>query len=256
MASDFERLTYTTYASHRCEAHTSTGKLASVLAEPTATPGHVQKALIVRELEMGPGTLSAHAIGRLLNITESLGIVDIGNRILHHEPTYSASEKQIFLPSNVLVQKTLSLKCGDSYVLMTGVGNWTITKRQKAHLLKDGTLPPSARDSFTINPPSLDVASVLQMAPGMVSPFLKPGTDPCIERIIIIEPDISINHTQFAISLSLFESFVLPTRHFVEVTSLYLLLAFPQIRQCLGRRYHVAEAIAQDKPMKKALGKR
>lgn len=234
MASDFEKSTYPTYASHRCEEHTSTGRLASVLAEQTAIPAQVQKALVARELEMGPGTLSAHAIGQLLNITESLGIIDIGNRILHHEPTYSASDKQIFLPGKVLVQKTLSIKCGDEYVLMTGVGNWTISKKQKVHLLKNGTLPPSARASFTINPPSLDVASVLKMAPGMVSPFLKPGTDPCIERIIILKPEISINDTQFAISLSLFESLVLPTSHFVNIISMYLHSAFPKIRQCLG----------------------
>lgn len=225
-----EMLAYHAFAARRHDTHTAPGRLAALLGTPPSDHWNTREKLDRRENDMGAGTMAAESIALLMRIASAHGVGDLATRIHHHEPTYSASAKQCHMPSGVLVQKTLSLKCGNAYQLATGVGPWHISRQARRVLVAQGTLPSSANSGFTINPASFDVASELLLAPGMVSPFLKPGLVSRLERVVILEP-VDIIEAQFAVSLSLFESLVLPVRHFVGIVSDYLSAAFPHLPQ-------------------------
>lgn len=234
-----EMLAYHAFAARRHDAHTAPGTLAALLGTPHSEQRNAREKLDRRETDMGAGTVAAEAIALLMRIASAHGVGDLAARVHHHEPTYSASAKQSHMPGDVLVQKTLSLKCGSAYLLATGVGAWHISRAaQRAFAARD-CLPASANGSFTINPTSFDVASELGLAPGMVSPFLKPGIASRLERVVILEP-VDIDATQFAVSLSLFESLVLPVTHFVGIISDYLSAALPHLPQRIARLPPVA----------------
>lgn len=234
LVNSAEMLAYNVFAARRHDTHTAPGKLAALLGTPPSEHCSAREKLDRRESDMGAGTMAAEAIGLLMRIASAHGVCDPVARIHHHEPTYSASAKQCHMPSGVLVQKTLSLKCGSDYLLATGVGAWHISRQAQRVLVAQGCLPSSAGNSFTINPASFDVASELLLAPGMVSPFLKPGLASRLERVIILEP-VDLDEAQFAVSLSLFESLVLPARHFVGIVSDYLSAALPHLPRRIAR---------------------
>lgn len=234
LVDNAEMLAYQSFAARRHDKHTAPGILAALLGTRPFEHQNTRERLDRRETDMGAGTMAAEAIELLMRVAGEHGIRDLAVRIHHHEPTYSASAKQFHLPKGVLVQKTLSLKCGNAYQLATGVGPWHISRQIRRSFVARDVLPSSANNSFTINPASFDVASELLLAPGMVSPFLKPRLVSRLERVVILEP-VDLDDAQFAVSLSLLESLVLPVRHFVGIVSDYLSAALPHLPLRIAR---------------------
>jgi len=67
------------------------------------------QALVLRERLLGPATLSSASLRLLYDICSQF-IDDLPERIYWHAPTLSASETQAVLPTQVLVQKTVSVE--------------------------------------------------------------------------------------------------------------------------------------------------
>lgn len=78
-------------------------------------------ALTQRELVLGVATLSGASL-RLLYHLASPYVKDLPERIYWHAPTHSAAETQAVLPSQVLVQKTVSVEMAGRLLLWTSVG--------------------------------------------------------------------------------------------------------------------------------------
>jgi len=127
-----------------------------------------------------------------------------------HRATLSAAETQAVLPTNCLVQKTITDKVADQLVMWTGVGDFRISHSLYKMVNKIIEVPMSAE--HTLNPSTVDAVQFYGMQPGMVSPFLIPGT-PAMQRVAAIfvldwskyDPALSV-----AISLSLHTSLIVP----------------------------------------------
>lgn len=170
-----------------------------------------------RKAHLGEGAVSDAVICELCAIAEKLGVTGIAKRVLTHAPSFSAAEKQRILPITVHVQKTISMKIGNEYVLCTGVGDWAVDKSIKKFIAKQLALPSSAARNVIINPPTIDPAVHLGIWPGMVSPFLDVVLPHNLKSIIVIQPPDRIMDDDFSISLSLYESLILPVLHFTTV---------------------------------------
>jgi hypothetical protein len=154
-----------------------------------------------------------------------------------HEATRSAAQTQAVLPPGVLVQKTVSVAFGDrshTGVLWTGVGDFQISK--EAVLLVAGQLGLSRRAArnATINPAWLDPVAAFGMQAGMVSPFLpppSPGQQAFPISALVVEswPTVWEKTMHVAISLSLYESLILPLRTLRPLLRAYYALAHPAI---------------------------
>ena len=153
-------------------------------------------------------------------------------RLLRHGSAHSAAEMQALLPPGVLVHKTISFTLADTIVLCTGVGTQCLTRRHlrtiAAALVRHG---PNVKQ-WTINPAPGSSVKKLAMHPELVSPFLHPSRHAGLAALALLpwsdrweghEPEV-------AISLSLWESLVLPLRCLYPLIRSYAKRAYPTVR--------------------------
>jgi len=153
-------------------------------------------------------------------------------RLLRHRPAHSAAEVQALLPPGVLVHKTISFTLANTIVLCTGVGTQCLTRRHlrtiAAALVRQG---PNVKQ-WTINPAPGCSVKKLAMHPGLVSPFLHPSRHAGLAALALLpwsdrweghEPEV-------AISLSLWESLVLPLRCLYPLIRIYAKQAYPAVQ--------------------------
>jgi len=153
-------------------------------------------------------------------------------RLLRHRPAHSAAEVQALLPPGVLVHKTISFTLANTIVLCTGVGTQCLTRRHlrtiAAALVRQG---PNVKQR-TINPAPGSSVKKLAMHPGLVSPFLHPSRHAGLAALALLpwsdrweghEPEV-------AISLSLWESLVLPLRCLYPLIRSYAKQAYPAVQ--------------------------
>jgi len=167
----------------------------------------------------GKGSLSGGVIHELCVIAEELGVTGLAHRVLTHSPSFSAASKQQILPSTVHVQKTISMQIGDEYTLCTGVGDWSVDRNLKKFIVKHMALSSSAMHSIIINPPTIDPIKHLGVWPGMVSPFLDTTLPANLRTLIILQPSTEVLEQDFGVSISLYESLILPVRYFTAIVS-------------------------------------
>jgi hypothetical protein len=185
--------------------------------------------------------MSAHAICRLPSTTQTLlwHVLD-GEpvEVLRHQATLSAAQTQSVLPPGVLVQKTVTVAFGDrnhTCVLWTGVGDFQISK--EAVLLVAGQLGLSRRAArhATINPSWLDPVAAFGMQAGMVSPFLPPQScseaqsTPIAALVVQQWPGAWEADKAVAISLSLYESLLIPLRSLRPLLRTYYAWGYPSL---------------------------
>lgn len=154
-----------------------------------------------------------------------------------HEATRSAAQTQTVLPPGVLVQKTVSVAFGDrshTGVLWTGVGDFQISKGSVLLVAERLGLSRRAARNATINPAWLDPVAAFGMQAGMVSPFLpppSPGQQAFPISALVVEswPTMRERTMHVAISLSLYESLIIPLRTLRPLLRAYYALAHPAI---------------------------
>ncbi len=209
------------------------------------TPGIVSLFSRRKDL-LGPATLPGASIQRLATCAEMLCLPrgaqaagintwearPLHTRLVRHRHSTSASETQARLSPGVLVQKTVTLALGELLVLCTGVGTWQIS-RQDLHAIAQALGLPNRRSRHaTIHPATFQPVEAFGMLPGMVSPFLRPAHAARLTALVVLPwPGCwEAQMREVAISLSLWESLVLPLSCLRQLLRLYAIRAYPALR--------------------------
>jgi hypothetical protein len=144
----------------------------------------------------------------------------------------SASETQALLPPGVLVQKTVSMTLAETLLLCTGVGPQRVTRQQLRAIAATLALPRRTFKQCTVNSLTSNPVETFAMQPGMVSPFLDPSQHAGLGALVLLpcpEQD-EAQAQEVAISLSLWESLVLPLRCLQKLIRSYARRAYPRVR--------------------------
>jgi hypothetical protein len=185
------------------------------------------EALARREQLLGPATLSSASL-RLLYDVSSRYVDDLPERICWHEATQSAAETQAVLPPRVLVQKTVSVDMAGRLLLWTGIGEQEHTLDQRRVVASALGLPRRAARRCSTNPATCSPEKEFAMSPGMVSPFLPPFH---LNRLVAVvqvpwPADWDDQGKAVGVSLSLFESLILPLSCFRAILHQYARRAY------------------------------
>ena len=189
-------------------------------------------ALTQREWLLGPATLSSTSL-RLLYDIASRYVNDLPERLCWHAPTMSAWETQSVLPPHVLVQKTVSLEMAGCLLLWTGVGEQEQTLEQRRVVAQALGLPRRAAKQCSTNPATCKPEQEFAMLPGMVSPFLSPHHPTRLVAVVQIPWSAEWEAQGYAVgvSLSLFESLIMPLNCFGAILRQYAARAYaPRLR--------------------------
>ena len=153
-------------------------------------------------------------------------------RLVRHRYSHSAMETQALLPPGVLVQKTVTLALGELLVLCTGVGTWRLSRQDLHAIAKAIGLPNRRSRHATINPADLQTVEEFGMLPGMVSPFLRPMRATRLAALVVLPWPRCWEEQgrEVAISLSLWESLMLPLRCLRSLLRGYAEHAYPAVR--------------------------
>jgi hypothetical protein len=200
-----------------------------------------------RKQLLGPTTLSGASIQLLYECaTDSLRRLSLPGqelhcpwesrplhaRLLRHGPTLSAAETQALLPPGVLVHKTVSMTLAETLLLCTSVGPQRLTRQQLHTIAAVLEMPRRAAKQCTVNPVTSNPVETFAMQPGMVSPFLHPSHHTGLGALVLL-PLLERSEAQeheVAISLSLWESLVLPLRCMHQLIRSYAKRAYLRVR--------------------------
>src|SRR5258708_11434185 len=153
-------------------------------------------------------------------------------RLLRHGPSQRAAETQALLPPGVLVQKTVTVALRERLLLCTGVGTQSLTRRQLQDIAIALALPYRTMKRCTINSSAHHSVEAFAMQPGMVSPFLHSERETELAALVLLPwpEQWEAQQREVAISLSLWESLLLPLRCLYPLVRRHAKRAYPQIR--------------------------
>jgi len=230
----------------------------------TATTAGMHSLLARRKQLLGPTTLSGASIQLLYACaSDSLRRMSLPGqdllsawesrplhaRLLRHGPSLSAAKTQVLLPPEVMVHKTVSMTLGETLLLCTGVGPKRL-KRQQLHAIAAAlALPRRTVKQCTINPVTSNPVETFAMQSGVVSPFLDPSHHTKLGALVLLQkPERwEAQAREVAISLSLWESLVLPLCYLYQLIGSYARRAYPGVRiielESEGSIYASAEQI-------------
>lgn len=189
-----------------------------------------------REQLLGVATLSWRSVRLLHEIISAIGIP---NAIWRHAPSLRAVEKQAVLDTlqgnkRVLVNKTVTIRLGTMHLLCTGVGDFTLHRSLLSAVAHALGLPKKLLKDCQINPADYVPEYELGFLTGMVSPFLSPGMSTRRLQAVILLTETAGGGEQrdewVTVSLSPFESLLLPRTRFRVLTQLYARRAYPTLR--------------------------
>ena len=185
--------------------------------------------LALREHLLGGATLSSASLRLLYEIATQF-VDDLPARIYWHGATQSAAETQAILPPHVLVQKTVSVDMAGNLLLWTSVGEQEQDLEQRRAVAALLGLPRRAAKRCLINPATCCPEQEFAMLAGMVSPFLAPQ---CLNRLAAVvqvgwPADWEEQGKAVGVSLSLFESLLLPLTCFRAILRQYATHAYIQ----------------------------
>lgn len=213
----------------------------------TATTAGMHSLLARRKQLLGPTTLSGASIQLLYECaTDSLRRLSLPGqdlrypwesrplhaRLLRHDPSLSAAEMQALLPPGMLVHNTVSISVGDTSLLCTGVGPQRLTRQQLYAIAVAMALPRWTANQCIINPVTSNPVETFTTQPGLISPFLHPSHHTDLGALVLLPwPEQSeAQAREVAISLSLWESLVLPLRCLRQLIRTYAKRAYPEVR--------------------------
>ncbi len=185
------------------------------------------EALALRERLLGSATLSGASL-RLLYDIASQYVDNLPGRLCWHTPTLSAWETQSVLPPQVMVQKTVSVEMAGHLLLWTGVGEQEQTLQQRRVVASALGLPRKAAKQCSTNPGACRPEQEFAMLPGMVSPFLPPLHPTRLAAVVQTPWSVDWEDWGYAVgvSLSLFESLILPLCCFRAILRQYAACAY------------------------------
>jgi hypothetical protein len=189
-------------------------------------------SLALREQVLGAASLSSASL-RLLYDLASPYVEDLPERICWHAPTHSAAETQAVLPPQVLVQKTVSVEMAGRLLLWTSIGEQVHTLEQRRTVAEALGLPRRAAKQCSTNLVTCCPEEEFAMLPGMVSPFLPPCYPSRLAAVVHVPwpADWEEQGKAVGVSLSLFESLILPLHCFRAILRQYAARAYaPGIR--------------------------
>lgn len=193
----------------------------------------------MREAELGCATLSGASLMLLVAQLTTCGITDLAERIVWHPATVSAAETQSYLPPSALVLKTVSVVCGSSgcervLVLFTGIGDFRLERRRhlRAAAQRLG-LSRQQGNGFSLNASWCLPEEEFGMVEGMISPLLSPerASRSRLRAIFLLKPPSGEGEetTQVALSLSLYESLLVPFHQISRILEGYAQAAYPHL---------------------------
>jgi hypothetical protein len=207
------------------------------------TPGIVSLFSRRKDL-LGPATLPGASIQRIATCAEiclpcgaqaakinTWEARPLHTRLVRHRHSRSARETQARLSPGVLVQKTVMLALDDLLVLCTGVGTWQLS-RQGLHAIAQALGLPNWRSRHaTIHPAAFQPVEAFGMLPSMVSPFLPPAHAARLAALVMLPwPGCwEAQMREVAISLSLWESLLLPLGCLRQLLTRYARRAYPAL---------------------------
>jgi hypothetical protein len=120
----------------------------------------------------------------------------------------------------------------DTLLLSTGAGSQRVTRQHLRAVSTDLELPGRALKRCTVNPVTYNPVETFAMQPGMVSPFLHPTHHTAIGALVLLPwpKRWEAQEREVAISLSLWESLVLPLRCLRPLVRNYARRAYPDVR--------------------------
>jgi hypothetical protein len=208
----------------------------------TATTAGMYSLLARRQQLLGPTTLSGASIQLLYSCaTDSLRRLSLPGqelsspwdsrplhaRLLRHGPSLSAAGTQALLPPGVLVHKTVSMTLAETLLLCTGAGQQRVTRQQRRAIAAALALPRRA-----VKPVIHHAVETFAMQPGLISPFLHPSRHAGLTALVLLPWSQwwEAQEQEVAISLSLWESLVLPLRCLRQLIRSYARRAYPGVR--------------------------
>ncbi len=192
------------------------------------TSGSTEAAqfLELREAVLGAATLSCASLRLLYEIASqhiqalhTSGQVSawhtrpVHQRIAFHAASYSAAQTQAVLPPGVLVQKTVTVAMADKLLLCTCIGDRKAVKQ------------------CSINPSTCNPVVECGVPPGMVSPFVSPLRKTRLAAVVLLPWPRwwEEREREVAVSLSLWESLLLPLRCLRDIVCGYIRRAYPPV---------------------------
>ncbi|MHB8596757.1 MAG: hypothetical protein ACYDER_08100 [Ktedonobacteraceae bacterium] len=201
-----------------------------VAAHPFGTDSF-RHSLIARETTLGSATMPHESLLLLCSLLQP-HVSDIAAHLVWHHATMSARETQAVLPSDVTVLKTVTLRLRDRLILVTGVGDFHLHREALRTLVKRLSLPLGVVKHATINPKDVDPADSYGLCEGMVSPFFPARCSSLLAALAFLHCDAMTGSTDstVAISLSRFESLLIPQALFPTLLKLYASQTYPHLR--------------------------
>jgi hypothetical protein len=148
-----------------------------------------------------------------------------------HSPSMTAAEKMRIV-GPAYVQKTLTVRIGGHTILCTCLGDPILSRQTLRRIAEHLGLARSAAKNIQINPQDCEPMANFEMAPGMVSPFLRPGRTTIVRAIVLVDaPDaVRDERSTVAVSLALRWSLMIDLRYFSSILRDYAMLAYPEVR--------------------------
>lgn len=179
-----------------------------------------------RQKHLGVATLSAQALALLLNLLKEDIQINKVIQFCYHRPSFSVKEKQALLP-DMAVQKTLTLEAANQIFLITGVDDYQLDRSFINKIAKISQTSRKLMKNYSINPEYYIPEVQLGLLRGIISPFLEADKWRQLSAVIL-HPHTSSNE-QVAISLSPFESLIIPANNLRELVIKYAKQAYPYI---------------------------
>lgn len=151
--------------------------------------------------------------------------------VLHHQRSITAGEKQALLPQGVFVQKTVTLRMAEHLFLVSGIGDFRLTRSIYQWLAEQSRLSRASAKQREINPPWLPARSATGLEEGMVSPFIPPAFSAApFKAVVLLSLLPSLEEDALVgISLSLADSLLFPVTRLNEFIFAYYAQYHPTI---------------------------
>jgi hypothetical protein len=223
-------------------------QLRSILHRAAVSLPAFTQALEARERELGIATLPTATLLRLFSLYQQYVCADLGEAVLWHQPSLRASEKAALLPEH-FVQKSVTVQFGDSIVLCSGLGDFTLSNRLLRQVSLTLGLHNRVQSRRHINPPAYPSEFLYGILEGMVSPFLHPDRVRGLLAVVFLTPPTGAadEARQVAISLSPFESLAVPLGSFQSLLYAYAGAVYP------GRWIAIADDTGDGAPTEERL---
>lgn len=187
---------------------------AQVGTEPASDSGYADAAL------------PSQSVALLFELCLRYGVEPV---VRSHRPSFSAAQKQnIVAPAQV--QKTVTVRLAHATLLCTAIGDPLLSRELMREVAERLGLARASVKRLHINPPDCDPMIEFGMAPGMVSPWLRPGAATSVRAVVLTGEATprTTDDVPVALSLSLRQSLFVPARIVPAMLQDYAARAYPE----------------------------